>query len=183
MLAWVDLETTGLDPRTDRVLEIACIVTDINLSPVDEEPFHSVVYYDPDHARHLRDAVADDYVRRMHDATDLWGKLPEGTPIGALERNLLAYIRRHAPQPRQARLAGNSVRLDANFLDAALPQVAGHLHYRLLDVSGIAYLANEWAGVPYFDKQRTHSALDDIRESLAELRHLRAAGMFPATSG
>lgn len=175
VLLWLDVETTGLDASRDHLLEVAALVTDVNLSPIDEVGFHAVVLHDRAQVR----AAANDFVRDMHERSGLWARVgdPEiARTIGAVERDLLAYVRRFAPRHRQARLAGNSVRLDANFLDVHMPLVAGHLHYRLVDISGLDYVARAWlTDVPEPVKAHSHEAMADIRESLAQARLLRAA--------
>lgn len=172
-LIWIDVETTGLDVAADHLLEVACLVTDTDLALLDAGGFHAVVRYDETEVTALRQA-APDVVREMHEATGLWDRLPTGQPLAQIEADLLAYIARYAPQRRQGRLAGNSVRLDAEFLGANLPAVADHLHYRVVDVSSIAYIASLWCqGEAGSAKRRDHSALSDIHESLEQLRTWR----------
>lgn len=169
VLAWIDVETTGLDAAADQLLEVACILTDTNLVQL-AKPYQAVVRHE--NPASLRTRV-DEVVRDMHDRTGLWDRLPGGTPLEQVDADLLAYISAVAPQPRQARVAGNSIRLDLNFLEAKLPRSYRHLHYRSVDVSAVALLAREWWQVPTVGKQMDHSALADIRESLEELRRLR----------
>lgn len=179
LFVWTDQETTGLIAHQEHLLEVACLVTDINLNLLDDAGFHRVIRYDQVAAASMRNA-ADPFVQDMHDTSGLWEQLPSGAPLESVDADLLAYVMRFAPQPRQARFAGNSLRLDMNFTDQWLPRTAAHMHYRFLDVSGIAYLANKWSDVPYMTKARNHEAMADVRESLAELRHLHAHGVFPA---
>lgn len=170
VLAWIDVETTGLNAQEHYLLEVACILTDTNLNVLEDEPFCAVIYYGEDDRRQLRDE-ADPHVQQMHDATGLWRSLPSGTPIRDVDRGLLAYISKHAPEPRQARVAGNSVRLDLNFLDDSLPATAAHLHYRFVDVTGINYILEEnglYSDQPLPDSD--HVALNDIQRSIAQLR-------------
>lgn len=172
VLAWIDTETTGLYAQTDRLLEIACILTDSNLNLLVEEPFHATVRYSADEVPGMK-ARASEVVQDMHDRSGLWGRLsgPESLTLAAIDKDLLAYIASVAPRPRQARVAGNSVRLDLNFIEANLPGVAAHLHYRSVDVSAISFMANARFGVPFIDKRPAHEALSDILGSLEELRY------------
>lgn len=123
-------------------------------------------------------AEANNFVRDMHDKTNLWERLhgDDALPLEAVDAELYAYVKLYAPHEQQARLAGNSVRLDLNFLEAFLPETYSHLHYRSVDVSALAYvLVDAWGFVEKdFDKKKTHDALDDIRESLAEFKYFKA---------
>lgn len=183
MLLWLDLETTGLDPyNLDRLLEVAAIGTDLDLNEV-ADPFEAVVRYGPETARALREEVAGDFVRAMHDKTGLWDRLPGGAPLSEVDSGLLEYTRSFAPEPKQARLAGSSVSgVDVPFTTRFLPNTKGHLHYRVVDVSSEAFVAAEITRTApgYFEKKRSHRAIDDIRESLDELRWLREYTQRPA---
>lgn len=172
VLVWTDVETTGLSVTDGHLLlEVAAIVTD-PYATAELAVGNWTVRYDRERANWMREVLADDYVRAMHDTSGLWTKLPHGTPTEQIEKDLLAMVKPHAPEPRQARMAGNSVRLDLNFCEAFLPGFYNHLHYRSLDVSALAYAANTWKGAPIFPKQMRHEALADIRESIAEYRHI-----------
>jgi len=173
VIVWADVETTGLRPEDGhQLLEIACLVTDTKLNILDDDGYEVRI-------RHKLDDVmplADDYVREMHTTSGLWTKIARGDGSGTYEQvdwALTNYIKQFAPEPRQARLAGNSVRLDANFIDAFLPTTSAHLHYRILDISSIAYEAQIFWGIPYLPKEMRHEAMSDIRESIEELRYLR----------
>jgi len=171
-LIWVDVETTGLVAHQEHLLEIAILVTDLELNLLDEEGYQAVIWCPESIAPVLRDR-ADPFVQGMHDKTGLWDRLRDGKYAHVVQEEALAYIKRFVPEPKTARIAGNSVRLDLNFLEAHLPEVAAHLHYRLADVSSLVGFAHWWGGVPQFDKQMQHSAMADIRESIAEARYLR----------
>ena len=169
VIVWGDVETTGLDAKKDFLLEIAVLVTDLDLNILDDTGYHAYV-------SHIKEIVynrANDYVREMHTTSGLWDKLGDGSKhTWEIDTELLEYIQQFAPGQRTARLAGNSVRLDANFFDSWLPKTANHLHYRILDVSSIAFEA-DIRDIPLFPKAGTHEAMTDIRESIEELRYLR----------
>lgn len=165
LLLWVDVETTGLDPASAHLLQVAAIITDTK-GNVLAEPFMEVVQHS--NGAELRENTVP-FVQEMHDATGLWDRLASGTPLVKVDELLYSYVAEHAPNKRQARLAGSSCRLDLNFLEAFLPNTYQHLHYRSVDVSALAYVAVEWGFTPgYYEKKKTHDALDDIRESLEE---------------
>lgn len=169
-ILWVDVETTGLVAREEYLLQVAALVTDVQGNLLSDE-FCEVVYQG--NAQQLRD-YANDVVRNMHDQTGLWNKLGQGLAVDIVDTLLLNFVKEYAPEPRQARLGGNSVALDMDFAREYLPKTHGHLHYRVVDVSSLAYALDSWGVVPgYFEKKKTHDALDDIRESLAEYRWLR----------
>lgn len=172
-IVWGDVETTGLVAHREQLLEIALIVTDLDLVEL-AEPFTATIYHGQ--LTPVLRSRADPFVREMHDRTGLWDRVADvgqSLYIEDAARGAFEYIERLVPEPRTARLAGNSVRLDLNFLDEHMPVVAGHLHYRMLDVSSWTGPAQWWAGVEPYPKARGHRALDDIRESIAEMRYLR----------
>lgn len=169
-LVATDVETTGLSPNDGHLLlEVAVhlVSPKAPFEIIEPEGFHAVIQHDPESAR----ALANDYVKDMHDKTGLWDRLADGTPLDEVDEKLLAYLQSHLGK-REGRVFGNSIRLDMNFLDAYLPKSAGYLHYRFLDASGLAWFAHENFGVPYYEKRRTHTAEEDIQESLGELRHV-----------
>lgn len=169
-ILWVDVETTGLVAREERLLQVAALVTDVQGNLLSDE-FCEVVYQGD--AQQLRES-ANDVVRNMHDQTGLWNKLGQGLAVDIVDALLLDFVKEHAPEPRQARLGGNSVALDMDFAREYLPLTHSHLHYRVIDVSSLAYALDSW-GVTggYFEKKKTHDALDDIRESLEEYKWLQ----------
>lgn len=172
IIAWVDVETDGLKAHRKSLLEIACIITDTDLNILDDQGFEEVVLHSPDRVEQMK-AETDQFVLDMHTTSGLWDKLPYGTPVSEVDLRLFDYIRHFAPETRQARLAGNSVRLDLNFVDEWLPKTYSHLHYRFIDVTTVATLANWWNNVEVFHKVKAHTAMSDIRESIAELKYLR----------
>ncbi|MCC6646072.1 MAG: oligoribonuclease [Polyangiaceae bacterium] len=168
---WIDLEMTGLDPERDVVLEIAAIVTGPELEPLEEL---ERVIWQPEEAL----ARMTPFVRQMHDDNGLAAKVRASrVDLAQAEREVLAMVTRHAAF-RAAYLAGNTIYQDRRFLTRHMPQLEGYLHYRQVDVSSLKVLVQAWYPDARFDKPgKTHTALDDIRDSLAELRHYRARVM------
>lgn len=171
MLVWMDLEMTGLDPTTDVIVEIATLVTDDDLNVVAEGP-DLVVHHPPE----VLDRMSD-VVREMHTRSGLLAAI-EASTVSLAEAGAatLDFIRRHVPTPRSVPLCGNSIGTDRRFLAAYLPEIEDYLHYRSVDVSTIKELALRWApevveSAPR--KSTSHRALDDIRESVEELRWYR----------
>lgn len=171
-IIWTDVETNGLSPSKGNVLlEVATVITDINLNIIDEG-YNAVVKYTESEIEDIK-ANTVPFVLDMHEKTGLWDRLLTGTPIDVLDDELLGYMNHHVPGAKTARLAGNSITLDRNFLEAFLPKSFEHVHYRSFDVSTVTGLAEAWLGVEPFKKKTTHAAMDDILESIAELRYLR----------
>lgn len=164
---------TGLDPETDVIVEIATIVTDDELVIVAEGPDLVV------HATDDQLAAMNDVVRTMHTSSGLLEAIRSSTvDLATAGAETLAFITEHVPEPRTVPLCGNSIGTDRRFLARWLPEIEEHLHYRSVDVSSVKELARRWypeavAKAP--GKHGTHRALDDIRESIAELRYYREA--------
>jgi oligoribonuclease len=177
MLVWMDLEMTGLDPARHVIVEIATLVTDDELEVVAEGP--DLVVSAPLEAL---DAM-EDVVKRMHKKSGLTAAIKEATlTLEEAGRQTLDFIKKHVPEPRTVPLAGNSIGTDRRFLALHLPEVEDYLHYRSVDVSTIKELARRWypevvAKAP--DKKGGHRALDDIRESVEELKYYRGAIFKP----
>ncbi len=162
---------TGLDPTSDVIVEIATLVTDDQLEIVAEGP--DLVVHQPAEAL----AAMGDVVRDMHTRSGLLPAI-EASSISLADAGAatLAFIREHVPTPRSVPLCGNSIGTDRRFLAAYLPDIENYLHYRSVDVSTLKELAVRWApGVVESapKKATSHRALDDIRESVAELRWYR----------
>lgn len=168
----MDLEMTGLDPSTDVIVEIATLVTDDDLRIVAEGP-DLVVHQAPDVL-----AGMNDHVRRMHTESGLLARVAESRlSLAEAGAQTLAFIKTHVPEPRTVPLAGNSIGTDRRFLAAWLSDIEEWLHYRCVDVSTVKELARRWYPEAYASapsKAGTHRALDDIKESVTELRYYRA---------
>jgi oligoribonuclease len=178
MLAWMDLEMTGLDPARHTIVEIATIVTDDNLDIVAEGPDLVV------HATEAELAEMDAVVVNMHTRSGLLPAISASTmSLADAGAATLEFLRQHIPEPRSVPLCGNSIGTDRRFLAIYLPEIEEYLHYRSVDVSTIKELARRWnpslvKGAP--EKETTHRALDDIRESIEELRYWREHLFVPA---
>ncbi len=172
MLVWIDMEMTGLDPETDRVLEIAALVTDSELEIVAEGP--SLVVHQSDDVL----AGMDEWNTRTHGGSGLTERVRQSTLTDAeAEAQIMAFLEQHCP-PREAPLAGNSVHQDRRFLVRYMPKIDAHLHYRIVDVSTVKELGQRWYPEAYGKrplKRGNHRALDDIKESIEELRYYRSA--------
>jgi oligoribonuclease len=172
MLAWMDLEMTGLDPARHVIVEIATLLTDDELRPIADGP-DIVVHATSDQLREM-DAV----VHGMHTRSGLLAAIQTSTiSLAEAGRQTLDFLRSHIATPRTVPLCGNSIGTDRRFLAAQLPDVEDFLHYRSIDVSSIKELCRRWypdvmAGAPA--KKEAHRALDDIRESIAELAYYRS---------
>ena len=175
-LVWIDCEMTGLDPKFDEIVEIACIVTDAELNELDEGITLVVKPGEESFAR------MDDFVVNMHTVSGLIEEIPLGIGLDDAEQQVLAYVKTHVPEPRKAPLAGSSVYVDRGFLANYMPELDAHLHYRLVDVSSVKELTRRWYPRVYFaspEKTGNHRALGDIRDSISELRFYRDAVFVP----
>ena len=168
-LVWIDLEMTGLSPQNDRIIEIATIVTDIHLSIVAEGP--EMVIHQSDE----RLDGMDDWNKKTHGESGLIDQV-RASEIDEeeAERRTLSFLRRYTTKQRSP-LCGNAICQDRRFLDRYMPQVSAYLHYRHLDVSTIKELARRWRPdlTSNQNKSSRHRAMDDIRESIEELRGYR----------
>lgn len=168
-LIWVDLEMTGLDPDNDLIIEIATLVTDKNLNILAQGPVLAV------HQSDAALAAMDDWNQRHHGQSGLIGRVKASTVDDAeAERQTLAFLMQWVPE-RTAPMCGNSIGQDRRFLYRYMPTLEAYFHYRNIDVSTLKELAARWA--PHikdgFKKKSTHQALDDIVESVEELRYYR----------
>lgn len=162
-LFWLDLEMTGLDDRTDKILEVAAIVTDIELKPLAE--LHRIVFQPPEVI-----AAMNEWCVKTHGASGLTAAIPGGTPLATVEKELIALIDAHFHHQDRVVLTGNSIGNDRRFIDRYMPEFAKRLHYRMIDVSSFKEIFRERYGVDH-KKENKHRAIDDVRESIKELEH------------
>lgn len=173
MLAWLDLEMTGLDPSRHAIVEIASLVTDDDLDIVAEGP--DLVVHQP------ADVLAgmEPTVRRMHTDSGLLAAIQRSTvSLADAGDATLSFLREHLGEAGTVPLCGNSIGTDRRFLATHLPAVEAFLHYRSVDVSTVKELVRRWYPDVYERRPRKegrHRALDDIRESVAELHYYRQA--------
>jgi oligoribonuclease len=168
-LVWIDMEMTGLNPDTDQILEIATIVTDSDLNVIAEGPVIAV--HQPDE---VLDAM-DDWCTKTHGESGLTDRVKRSTiSLAEAERQTLEFLEKYV-QKGESPLCGNSVGQDRRFMYRYMPELESFLHYRIIDVSTLKELAKRWNpdALNGFTKAGTHKALDDIRESIAELAHYR----------
>ena len=172
LLVWIDCEMTGLDISIDELVEVAVVITDYDLVPVD--PGFSIVIK-PDQSAF--DNMGD-FVLNMHRESGLLEEIPNGVALADAEYAVNEYILKFVPTPQTAPLAGNTIGTDRTFLAKYMPRVDKHLHYRSIDVSSIKELSRRWFPRVYFNapaKDGGHRALADIRESIRELDYYRKA--------
>jgi oligoribonuclease len=176
-LVWIDCEMTGLDPAQDVLVEIAVVVTDSELTMLDDG-IDIVIATDP-----AKLATMDDVVREMHTHSGLLVALESATTtLEEAEEQALDYIRGFVPERRKAPLCGNSIATDRSFIARYLPRLDDHLHYRMVDVSSIKELSRRWFPRVYFNsppKRGGHRALADIVDSINELRYYRSTVFVP----
>ncbi len=179
VLVWIDCEMTGLDLEVDELVEVAVVVTDYDLRPLDPG-FDIVIKPGASALEHM-----GDYVTQMHAESGLINEIPNGVTLAEAEYEVLEYILKFVPEAGTAPLAGNTIGTDRSFLARYMPRVDGHLHYRSVDVSSIKELARRWYPRVYFQapaKNGGHRALADILESIRELDYYRKV-LFVAEPG
>ena len=176
VLVWLDMEMTGLDPARERIIEMATILTDGNLTEIATGP---------DLVIHQDDAVLaamDDWNQKHHGGSGLIDRVKASVITEAdAEAQTLAFINQHASAKDRPVLAGNSIHQDRRFIRRYMPALEKRLHYRMVDVSTIKELVKRWYPQPYHapKKKEVHRALDDIRESIDELRFYRGKVFVP----
>jgi oligoribonuclease len=170
-LVWIDCEMTGLRLGTDKLIEVAALVTDSDLNVLGEGV--DIVIHADDAAL----ADMPDVVKEMHERSGLTEEVRRSTvTLEEAEQQVLAYIREHIPAAGTAPLAGNSIATDRGFLARDMPALDEYLHYRMIDVSSIKELCRRWYPRIYFgqpEKGLAHRALADIQESIRELKYYR----------
>lgn len=168
-LIWIDLEMTGLEPDTDRILEIATIVTDGQLNQIAEGPVIAI--------HESEDVLSNmnEWCIKTHGQTGLTERVRQSTiSLAEAERMTLDFLKDHI-EPGISPMCGNSIGQDRRFLHRYMPELHDFFHYRNIDVSTLKELARRWkpAIMDGFNKNGTHLALEDIRESIEELRYYR----------
>jgi oligoribonuclease len=183
-LVWIDCEMTGLRLGTDKLIEVAALVTDSDLNILGDGV--DIVIHADDAAL----ADMPDVVKKMHAKSGLTEEVRASTvTLEEAERQVLAYIREHIPVAGTAPLAGNSIATDRGFITRDMPALDEYLHYRMIDVSSIKELCRRWYPRIYFgqpEKGLSHRALADIKESIRELKYYRRTAFVadpgPSTS-
>ena len=168
-LIWIDLEMTGLDPDSDVIIEMATIVTDSDLNTLAEGPVIAIHHSDEVLAR------MDEWNTRTHGGSGLTQRVRDSRiSMAEAEAQTIAFLQQWVPKGKSP-ICGNSIGQDRRFLYKYMQNLEAYFHYRYLDVSTLKILAGLWAPQvkESFQKQGTHQALDDIRESIAELKHYR----------
>jgi oligoribonuclease len=176
MLAWIDLEMTGLDPERHVIVEIATLITDDDLNLIAEGP-DLVIHATEDQLERM-----DSIVVEMHTRSGLLEEIKTSTvTLEAAGEQTLSFLKEHIPKGNTVPLCGNSIGTDRRFLAKWLPEIEGFLHYRSVDVTSIKELGKRWypkiiASAP--KKNNGHRAMDDIKASLGELQFYRS-NLFP----
>ena len=175
-LVWIDCEMTGLDLAVDELVEVAVVVTDYDLRPLD--PGFDIVIKPSESAFAQMNRV----VVEMHTASGLLDALPNGVSLADAEAQVLEYVQRFT-SPGQAAIAGNTIGTDRSFIARFMPRLDGHLHYRSVDVSSVKELVKRWYPRIYYNapsKHGGHRALADILESIRELEYYRRTAFVEA---
>ena len=168
-LIWIDLEMTGLDTTNDVIIEIATVVTDSELNALAEGPVLAI---------HQSDEILngmDDWNTKQHGSSGLTERVKKSNVNEAeAERQTIEFLRQYVPA-KASPMCGNSICQDRRFLARCMPELEAYFHYRNLDVSSLKELAKRWAPEVFkgFSKQSSHLALDDIRDSIDELKYYR----------
>lgn len=168
-LIWIDLEMTGLEPDTDTIIEIATLVTDDQLNVLAEGPELAI-----NHPLQRLEAM-DDWNRNTHSRSGLWQRVLDSQhTLEQAEALTIAFLQDWVPAGKSP-ICGNSIGQDRRFLVRHMPRLERYFHYRNLDVSTLKELSRRWSPAIHegFAKTGAHTALSDIRESVAELRHYR----------
>ena len=174
-LIWIDLEMTGLDPQTDRIIEIATVITDSELNELAEGPVLAI--HQPEEVM----ARMDEWNTKQHGGSGLTERVRKSDiDAAAAERETLAFLQQWVGKG-DSPMCGNSICQDRRFMARLMPSLEDFFHYRNLDVSSLKELARLWAPEVYkgFNKDSSHLALDDIRDSIAELRQYREHFLAP----
>lgn len=178
-LVWVDLEMTGLDPKTCTILEIGAIITDSELNVIAEGPFIPI-----HHGKKVLSSM-EEWSKYHHKKSGLTDECT-GSKISLkkAEAEVLKFVKEHCKE-RTAPLCGNTIWQDRRFLVKYMPRLESYLHYRVIDVSSLKELVERWYGKHHKmprDKKQTHRVREDIRESIDELRYYRKKFLIPELS-
>lgn len=161
-ILWIDMEMTGLNDATDTILEVAAAVTDLDFNP--KEEFHRIVFQQPE----VLDRM-DEWCRKTHKESGLTDQIAQGLPMEKVEEELLAFIDRNYQKNQNVVIAGNTVGNDKRFIERLMPKLGKRLHYRIIDVSSFKEIFRNKYGVD-FEKKKAHRAVDDVKESIEELK-------------
>lgn len=168
-LIWIDLEMTGLDPRHDRIIEMATVVTDEQLNVIAEGPVFAI---------HQSDELLngmDDWNTNQHNKSGLVQRVKESVITEEMaQARMIEFLRQHTVEGKSP-MCGNSIWQDRRFLSAYMPDLEKYFHYRMIDVSTLKELALRWAPTIYngFKKDSAHLAMSDIHDSINELKYYR----------
>ncbi len=177
VLVWLDMEMTGLEPERERIIEVATILTDGNLQELAVGP--ELVIHQPDEVL----GAMDDWNKKHHGDSGLTERVRQSTVSEAMaEDAILAFLDAHLPAKERPILAGNSIHQDRRFIRRYMARLDRRLHYRMVDVSSIKELARRWYPAVLTTmpaKRESHRALDDVRESIDELRYYRSHVFAP----
>lgn len=175
-IVWIDCEMTGLDVDRDGLCEIAVIVTDFELNPLDPG-FEIVIDPGSEALEHM-----NDFVREMHTSSGLLPRIEGAASTEQAEEQVIAYLKRFVTPGKRPLVAGNTIGMDRRFIAKYMPKLEELLHYRSIDVSTIKELSRRWYPAAYFEapaKQGGHRALADIAESIRELAYFRDLVLVP----
>lgn len=168
-LIWIDLEMTGLDTFNDVIIEIATIVTDKHLNIIAEGPVYAIK------TDEQRLGAMDEWNTRQHTGSGLIERIrKEGVTVEKAEQDTIDFLKQYVPEGKSP-MCGNSICQDRRFLARLMPELEAYFHYRNLDVSSLKELASRWSPeiLSGFSKKGTHLAMDDVRESIAEMLYYR----------
>ena len=164
-LVWIDLEMTGLNPKVDQILEFAIIITDAELNILEEASY--VIGQSVEVVENM-----NDWCKKYHGKSGLTDNvLNSDLTLNEVKRMALKIIKKHTVK-NKAPLCGNSIGQDKAFLTEHMPEIVEYLHYRVIDVSSVSELVRRWGGEE-FEKDSSHRAIEDIKDSIDELQHYR----------
>jgi oligoribonuclease len=161
-LFWVDLEMTGLDENVDTILEVAIAITDLDFTILEE---YQQVVYQPEEVLEKM----NDWCKKHHGQSGLTAAVKTGKPLNVVESEVIAIINKYFKEKERVIITGNSISNDKRFIDKYMLNLAKRLHYRIIDVSSFKEIFREKFGID-FEKKKTHRAIEDVRESIAELK-------------